>query len=140
MKEARDRNNSSKTHTIELIQFEGEAAVRNAMAESSSMLSSRFGVEVPTAVVVSHPAVAKIINHLFELLSSEINPKLSETLNETMEEKITRTKPRLLCLHGVGSNNKATSYQIEGLKLSTSFECIFMHAQYISSSFPRLDE
>ena len=56
-----------------------------------------------------------------------------------MEEKSTRTKPKLLCLHDIGSNNIVTSYQTEGLKLSTNFECIFMHAPHISDGFPSFD-
>ena len=36
LKEARDRNNSSKTHTIDLIQFEVEAAVRKVISIESS--------------------------------------------------------------------------------------------------------
>ncbi|KAL7542765.1 hypothetical protein ACHAXR_013097 [Thalassiosira sp. AJA248-18] len=50
------------------------------------------------------------------------------------------SKPRLLCLHGGGANNDIASVQAGGLKLSTRFECVFVHAPHITDSFPGLDE
>ena len=49
-------------------------------------------------------------------------------------------KPRLLCLHGGGANNTIASFQTVGLKLSSQFECVFLHAPHATDCFPGLEE
>ncbi|KAL7537053.1 hypothetical protein ACHAXR_007558 [Thalassiosira sp. AJA248-18] len=42
------------------------------------------------------------------------------------------TKPRILCLHGGGSNNDITVFQTGGLKLAAyGMECVFLHAPHV---------
>jgi len=160
----------SKVWSIEEIQSEVEAAVRKVIAvgnsnqidhhaslmdegldslgttELSDILQSRFGIELPSTFVFNNPTIAEMSNHLFKLLTPGIENELSDTLQVVRDrsteaiELATMRKPKLLCLHGAGSNDAITSHQTMGLKLSTRFECIFAHAPHITNCFPGLDE
>ena len=46
-------------------------------------------------------------------------------------------KLRVLCLHGRGSNNDITEFQVMGLKLSDKFECIHLQAPHKTTSWHR---
>lgn len=39
--------------------------------------------------------------------------------------------PRILCLHGGGSNNDITPFQTGGLKLHERMECVYLHAPHV---------
>mmetsp|Transcript_26606 Transcript_26606/g.56220 ORF Transcript_26606/g.56220 Transcript_26606/m.56220 type:complete len:245 (+) Transcript_26606:308-1042(+) len=43
-----------------------------------------------------------------------------------------KSKPKILCLHGAGSNNDITSFQMQGLQLASHFECVYLHAPHMS--------
>ena len=50
------------------------------------------------------------------------------------------SKPRILCLHGGGSNNDITPFQTQGLKLSARMECVYLHAPHVMEyCYPGLD-
>lgn len=50
------------------------------------------------------------------------------------------TKPRILCLHGKGSNSDITVYQTLGLKLSKRMQCVNLNAPHeVPSSYPGLE-
>ena len=40
-------------------------------------------------------------------------------------------KPRILCLHGGGSNNDITPFQTGGLQLCKRMECVYLHAPHV---------
>lgn len=51
------------------------------------------------------------------------------------------SKPRLLCLHGGGSNNDITAFQTQGLRLSARFDIVFLHAPHaIGRCYPGLNQ
>ncbi|KAL7554746.1 hypothetical protein ACHAWF_018278 [Thalassiosira exigua] len=56
------------------------------------------------------------------------------------QDQSSKQRPRLLCLHGVGSNNSSMGIQLEGLKLTTHFEAVMVHAPHMTDCFPGLDE
>ena len=45
-----------------------------------------------------------------------------------------------MCLHGGGSNQSVTALQVEGLNLSSRFDCVFLNAQHTSERHYNLDE
>jgi hypothetical protein len=47
----------------------------------------------------------------------------------SMANSFTR-KPKILCLHGAGGNNSMSEFLAEMLKLTTRFECVFIHAPH----------
>jgi len=52
----------------------------------------------------------------------------------------TMSKPRILCLHGGGSNNDITPFQTMGLQLSAHLECVYLHAPHTTKKcYPGLD-
>lgn len=49
-------------------------------------------------------------------------------------------KPRILCLHGGGSNSDITGYQTIGLRLHQRMECVYLDAPHVMSwCYPGLD-
>jgi len=114
--------------------------------ELSDALQSCFGIKLESMFLLNNPTITDMSNSLLTLLAPENGEDhidAGEELISGLEKVIefpTRMKPRILCLHGAGSNNEVTSYQIEGLKLTNRFNCVFIHAPHATACAVGLDE
>ena len=51
-----------------------------------------------------------------------------------------KSRPRLLCLHGARSNDEITSLQLIGLDLRDRFDCHFLHAPHVTGPARGLED
>jgi len=161
---------ASKVWSLEEIQMEVESAVRKVVTidssehidygvslmdngldslgttELSDALQSCFGIKLESMFILNYPTITDTSNYLLSLLAPDIDEDHIDAAEELISgsakviEFSTRRKPRILCLHGAGSNNMVTSYQIEGLKLTNRFDCVFIHAPHATACAAGLDE
>ena len=85
---------------------------------------NRFNVELEVVKFIQLGTVRQIAQHIDDLLEGD------GMLSTPKPLQFSARKPRLLCLHGAGANPSVTSIQIEGLNLSSRFECTFLKAPH----------
>jgi hypothetical protein len=56
-----------------------------------------------------------------------------------MSKSKSKFKPRLLCLHGAGSNGEIAAFQTAGLDLQNRFVCVYLRAPHTTRPAPGLE-
>ena len=106
--------------------------------EVATQLQASFRTELPASIIFNNPTIADLTNHLAQVLApSAAN---ANTRQANVLESSTSRKPRLLCLHGLGTNTNIASIQCAGLQLSSRFDCVFLRAPHRSEAFPGLED
>ncbi|KAL9188495.1 LOW QUALITY PROTEIN: hypothetical protein ACHAXT_006873 [Thalassiosira profunda] len=109
-----------------------------AMVELSSTLRAQFDTELPASIILNNPTIADLTNHLAQLLTPSAANANTHSESSGVERAL--SKPRLLCLHGLGTNTNIASIQCAGLQLSSRFDCVFLRAPHESEAFPGMED